>query len=72
MLQSAGTQVAGRLRRLLAGGLALALLSVALPAVADDYDPKRSGHPLRIVAYVVHPVGVLLDYLLPRLRLWGS
>ena len=42
----------------------------AAPAVADEYDPKRAGHPLRIVAYVVHPVGVLVDFLLLRPFHW--
>lgn len=70
MTQSARSQRAGRLRRFLAGGLALALLGVALPAVADDYNPKRAGHPLRIAAYVVHPVGVVLDYLIMRPVHW--
>ena len=36
----------------------------------DDYDPERAGHPLRIVAYVVHPVGVILDYLILRPCYW--
>jgi len=51
-------------RSLLAGAAALVLLSGAAPAGADEYDPKRAGHPLRIVAYVVHPVGVVIDYLI--------
>ncbi len=56
-------------------GVATALLTVALfvgatPARADRYDPKESGHPLRIVAYVIHPVGVLLDTLIFRPAHW--
>jgi len=35
-----------------------------------NYDPQRAGHPLRIVAYVVHPVGVILDYLVFRPCYW--
>jgi hypothetical protein len=50
--------------------LAAALLVGASPAVADDYEPERAGHPLRIVAYVLHPVGVLLDYLIFRPAHW--
>jgi hypothetical protein len=52
--------------------LALVWLSIAaLPARADaDYDPKRAGNPVRIAAYVVHPVGVLLDYLIFRPAWW--
>lgn len=58
--------------RTAAAMLALAWLSIAaLPARAgDEYDPKRAGNPLRIAAYVVHPVGVLLDYLIFRPAWW--
>ncbi len=35
-------------------------------AQADEYDPDRAGHPLRILAYVLHPVGVIADYLVFR------
>ncbi len=38
--------------------------------VMTDYDPQRAGHPLRIVAYAVHPVGVILDYLFLRPCYW--
>jgi len=48
----------------------LALLAGATPAAAEDYDSKRSGHPLRILAYVVHPVGVILDWLIFRPAHW--
>jgi hypothetical protein len=50
----------------LAAGLGL----VALPAAADEYDARRAGHPLRVVAYVLHPFGVALDYLLFRPAHW--
>ena len=33
-------------------------------------DPKEAGFPLRIVAYVLHPVGVTIDYLLLRPAYW--
>ena len=58
------------IRSLLAGGLALVLLASAGPALADDYQPKRAGHPLRIVAYVLHPIGVAIDYLILRPVHW--
>ncbi len=42
----------------------LVLLALATPAAAEErYDPQRAGHPLRIVAYALHPVGYLLDRL---------
>ncbi len=50
--------------------LVLALLAVGRPAAADDYDPNYAGHPLRIIAYVLHPVGVILDYLIFRPAHW--
>lgn len=49
--------------------LAMALLAAG-PAGADEYEPKRAGHPVRIVAYVLHPVGVLLDYAIFRPAHW--
>ena len=61
----------GRIRNKLAAALlALAMLGGAAGAAADDYEPKRAGHPLRIVAYVIHPVGVVLDYLILRPAHW--
>jgi hypothetical protein len=44
----------------------LLLLALALPATAGarEYRARRSGHPLRIVAYVLHPIGYVLDRLI--------
>jgi len=59
------------LRRAWVLGALLALaLGAARPAVADEHDPQRTGHPLRILAYAVHPIGVALDYLLMRPAHW--
>lgn len=60
-------KIAHRFKVLVLAGV-LALVSTS--ALADDYDPKQAGHPLRIVAYAVHPVGVALDYLLMRPLHW--
>jgi hypothetical protein len=38
--------------------------------VMADYDPQRAGHPVRVVAYALHPVGVILDYLIFRPCYW--
>jgi hypothetical protein len=46
------------------------LLLVASPAMSDEYEPHSAGHPLRIAAYVLHPVGVALDYLIFRPAHW--
>ena len=35
-----------------------------------NYDPKEAGHPLRIAAYALHPVGVILDTLILRPASW--
>lgn len=48
-------------------------LIAAAPALAsteEDYDPPNAGNPVRIVGYVLHPVGVIYDYLLLRPAWW--
>ena len=59
-----------RARRGFSAVLCALLLLAATPAVADEYDESSSGHPLRIVAYVLHPIGVALDYLILRPAHW--
>ena len=60
-----------RIRKgLLIGLLAAALGAVPPPAAADDHDPQRSGHPVRVAAYVLHPVGVVIDTLIFRPAHW--
>lgn len=46
--------------------IGIGITAVARPAAADGYDSERSGNPLRIVYYVVYPVGFLLDRLIFR------
>lgn len=55
---------------LLALPLALAVALSSAPALAHDHDSSRSGHPLRIIAYVLHPVGLLIDTILFRPAHW--
>ena len=63
--------VASGLRKAVLALVFLVPLAVAGPASADDeHDPERTGHPLRIVAYVLHPVGVVVDTLLFRPAHW--
>lgn len=50
--------------------LTMALLATPLAASAHDYDPEEAAHPLRIAAYVLHPVGVALDYGIARPFHW--
>ena len=40
------------------------------PSPMAHYDPQRAGHPLRIAAYIIHPVGVMIDYLILRPCYW--
>jgi hypothetical protein len=54
----------------LAFALAVPLLLQASAVRADEYDPKRAGHPLRILAYALYPVGYALDHLLMRPAHW--
>ena len=51
--------------------VSMSLLATAPAARAeDDYDAKRAGHPLRVAAYILHPVGVILDRILFRPAYW--
>jgi hypothetical protein len=63
---------AARLAARLTAALAVvALLGVgAAPARADEHDPQRAAHPLRVLAYAVHPIGVALDWLIVRPAHW--
>jgi len=57
--------------RVLAGVLAIAMIiAAASPAFADRYDKRRAGHPLRIAAYLVYPIGALIDVLVMRPAHW--
>jgi hypothetical protein len=64
----------GTVRRVLMVVCLLPLLLAAVPAFSrdfdDEYDPSETGNPLRIVAYVLHPVGVILDTLIFRPAHW--
>ena len=61
------------LRRSLAAVALLACLALtAAPSSADEYDARRAGHPLRVVAYALHPVGVALDWLIFRPAHWAG
>ena len=53
-----------------AAALLAAGLLVGSAAAADEYDPQRAAHPVRIVAYALHPIGVVLDLLLVRPAHW--
>ncbi len=50
--------------------LLAALLATATPALANPYESAKAGHPLRVTAYFLHPVGVVLDVLIFRPAHW--
>ncbi|MBW1885280.1 MAG: hypothetical protein JRJ58_17235 [Deltaproteobacteria bacterium] len=60
-----------RRRWVAAALLSIFLVSVAAtPALSDEYDRMKAGHPLRIAAYILHPIGVAIDYLILRPAHW--
>ena len=63
---------AGRRAKAWASGLAILVLTVGLANAtqAEEYDPSNAGQPLRVAAYVIHPVGVIYDYLILRPAFW--
>ena len=57
-------------RSLVPAALLLGMALTATAASADTYDARRAGHPLRVAAYMLHPVGVALDWLIFRPAHW--
>ncbi len=54
-------------RKLTAALLALAFVALmAAPASAHRYNRTNDGHPMRLVAYALHPVGIALEYVIMR------
>lgn len=49
---------------------ALALLTIPAGGWAHEYDRDDSDHPLRYVAYVLHPVGIAAEYAVLRPIHW--
>jgi hypothetical protein len=59
-----------RRRRWISLIVAASLLVLSSTASADEYDSSSAGHPLRIAAYILHPVGWALDVLIMRPAHW--
>ena len=59
-------------RSLVPAALLLSMALAATSASADEYDAQRAGHPLRVVAYMLHPIGVALDWLIFRPAHWAG
>lgn len=70
---SGDTCSAGRRRRGLVLAAAAALL-LSLPSAGlasdGDFDAERTGHPLRMAAYIVYPIGFAMEWLLFRPAYW--
>ena len=49
---------------------ALAVALTATPVAADEHRSDRAGHPLKVIATILHPVGVILDYVIFRPAHW--
>jgi len=50
--------------RRMALAAAILLLAPSVAGAQERYDPQKAGHPVRIIAYALHPVGWLLDRLI--------
>ena len=57
--------------RLVSCFLAFTLI-LSAAASADEHRSDRAGHPLEIIGTVLHPIGVILDYLIFRPAHWIS
>ena len=57
-----------RKRSIVAAVLGVLLIVGSAPATvsADEYDAQRAGHPMRVLGYILHPIGVILDTLIMR------
>jgi len=58
-----------RLALVIALTLAASILGSA-QAGTTRYDPQRAGHPLRVLAYALHPIGVMADTLIFHPAWW--
>jgi len=67
------TRGAARARR---AGLSIVCATIVMAlagpvaAAESEYDAADSGNPVRMSAYVLHPVGVIYDYLILRPAWW--
>jgi hypothetical protein len=49
----------------------VAALALVLPASAHRYQRSVNDHPMRLVAYVLNPIGIALEYAVMRPIHWG-
>jgi hypothetical protein len=50
----------------MAGVAAVFFLVSPVSAYVDEYDDYEDSHPLRLVAYAIHPIGFTLEWLVTR------
>lgn len=60
------------MKRIAAAMALAAAVTVLAPgaAMADPYDKHEAGHPLKVVATILYPVGWVLDHALARPLHW--
>ena len=58
-------------RMIFAALLGAAMMLTPSLASAHDYNRHDSDHPLRIVAYALHPIGILCEYAVLRPIHWA-
>jgi hypothetical protein len=51
-------------------GLLWLLMALSTTSFAHTYVRDDDGHPLRIIAYALHPVGMLAEYAISRPIHW--
>lgn len=49
-------------RKVITAMMAVALIALVVPASAHRYHRVDDGHPLRVIAHIVHPIGIALEY----------
>lgn len=67
---ASGWSTRRRVSWLAALALIVGLGSSPAPASAEEYNAQEAGYPVRIVAYALHPIGVVLDYTIMRPAFW--
>lgn len=51
--------------------LSMAMLAVAAPSMAHRYQRNTNDNPFRLIGYIVHPVGLALEYAVMRPIHWA-
>jgi hypothetical protein len=57
------------MKRMIAFLALVGMMMVSKPAIASEYEDTQS-HPLRVVAYLVHPIGYAFEWVFFRPLHW--